>query len=149
MKNRIDIQELEPNAFKAMITLEKYLEDSGLSKTHYYLIKIRASQINGCAFCINMHTDHALSNGETAQRIFLLNVWRETKVFTEEERTILAITEEVTRIDKRGLSNRTYKQAEELFDQHYIAKIIMTVVTINAWNRIAVSTRKQFDEDVD
>ena len=142
MENRIDIHQLEPEAFKAMYALENYLHNSGLSKTHFYLIKIRASQINGCAFCINMHTTDALKQGETAQRIFLLNAWKETGLFTEEEKIILAITEEVTLISKNGLSDETYRQAEQLFDGNQIAQIIMAVVTINAWNRIVISTKK-------
>src|SRR5690606_2117631 len=142
MENRIDIPKLEPEAYKAMFALESYLQNSQLSKTHLELIKIRASQINGCAFCINMHTADALKQGETTQRIFLLNAWKETELFTEEEKTILAITEEVTLISQNGLTDKTYKQAEKLFDENYIAQIIMAVVTINAWNRIAISTNK-------
>lgn len=141
LENRIDIQQLEPNAYKAMFALENYLQNSRLSKTHLELIKIRASQINGCAFCINIHTSDALKHGETAQRIFLLNAWKETELFTEEEKSILAITEEITLI-KNGLSDKTYTQAEKLFDGNQIAQIIMAVVTINAWNRIAISTKK-------
>ena len=140
MENRINIQTLEPNAYKAMFGLESYITNSGLSKTHLELIKIRASQINGCAFCINMHTTDALKQGETAQRIFLLNAWRETKLFTPEEKVVLAITEEVTLISQNGLSDKTYSEAIAMFDENYIAKIIMAVVTINAWNRIAIST---------
>lgn len=140
MENRINIQTLEPNAYKAMFGLESYITNSGLSKTHLELIKIRASQINGCAFCINMHTTDALKQGETAQRIFLLNAWRETELFTPEEKVVLAITEEVTLISQNGLSDKTYSEAIAMFDENYIAKIIMAVVTINAWNRIAIST---------
>ena len=140
MENRINIQTLEPNAYKAMFGLESYITNSGLSKTHLELIKIRASQINGCAFCINMHTTDALKQGETAQRIFLLNAWRETELFTPEEKVVLAITEEVTLISQNGLSDKTYIEATAMFDENYIAKIIMAVVTINAWNRIAIST---------
>jgi AhpD family alkylhydroperoxidase len=140
MENRVNINATEPQAYKAMYALEGYLAASQLTKTHKELIKIRASQINGCAFCINMHTKDALKNGETNQRIFLLDAWRETALYTEEERVILAITEEVTLIRDRGLSTETYKQAEKIFDSHYIAQIIMAVVTINAWNRIAIST---------
>lgn len=142
MENRIDIQEFEPKAYEAMFALEHYLHSSQLTKTHLELIKIRASQINGCAFCINMHTADALKQGETSQRIFLLNAWRETTLFTEEERAILAITEEVTLISQNGLSDKTYQEAEKLFDGNYIAQIIMAVVTINAWNRIAISTSR-------
>jgi AhpD family alkylhydroperoxidase len=139
---RIDIEQLEPEAYKAMFSLENYLQSSRLSKTHLELIKIRASQINGCAFCINMHTTDALRQGETPQRIFLLNAWRETELFTEEEKTILAMTEEVTLISQHGLSDATYRQAEMFFDNNYIMQIIMAIVTINAWNRIAISTKK-------
>ncbi len=142
MKQRIDFQELEPNAYKAMLSLENYLQNTPLSKTHLALIKIRASQINGCAFCINMHTSDALKQGETAQRIFLLNAWKETGLFTAEEQVILAITEEVTLINQHGLSDKTYQEAEKLFDENYIVQIIMAVATINAWNRIVISTRK-------
>ena len=142
MEKRIDIQQLEPDAFKAMFALENYLQNSRLSKTHFYLIKIRASQINGCAFCIDMHSSDALKQGETAQRIFLLNAWKDTGLFTEEEKTILAMTEEVTLISQNGLSEQTYRLAKQFFDENQIAQIIMAVVTINAWNRIVKSTRK-------
>lgn len=142
MSNRIDIQELEPNALKAMFGLEAYLQNSGLSKKLLSLIKIRASQINSCAFCINMHTADAINQGESAQRIFLLNAWKETNLFSDEEKTVLAITEEVTLISQKGLSDETYQRAEKLFDGNQIAQIIMAVATINAWNRIVISTRK-------
>jgi len=141
MENRINIQKLEPQAYQAMFSLENYLQNSDLSKTHIELIKIRASQINGCAFCIDMHTKDALKQGETNQRIFLLNAWRETALFSEEERVILAITEEITWISQHGLTTETYQKAEQLFEPNYLAQIIMAVVTINAWNRIAISTQ--------
>jgi AhpD family alkylhydroperoxidase len=141
MEKRININEIEPQAIKAMYALEGYLATTQLSNTHKELIKIRASQINGCAFCIDMHTKDALKYGETNQRIFLLNAWRETNLFTEEEKVILAITEEITLIHNRGLSDETYQKAEQFFDKNGIAQIIMAVVTINAWNRIAVSTQ--------
>ncbi|WP_035141605.1 carboxymuconolactone decarboxylase family protein [Flavobacterium daejeonense] len=137
---RVNINETEPQAFKAMYALEGYLATTQLSKIQKELIKIRASQINGCAFCIDMHTKDALKYGETTQRIFLLNAWRETQLFTEEEKVILAITEEITLITNKGLSEETYAKAEQFFDQKQIAQIIMAVITINAWNRIAIST---------
>lgn len=138
---RVNINETEPQAFKAMYALENYLGTIQLSKIQKELIKIRASQINGCAFCIDMHTKDALKYGETTQRIFLLNAWRETQLFSKEEKTILAITEEITLISNKGLSDETYKKAEQFFDKNQIAQIIMAVVTINAWNRIAISTQ--------
>lgn len=103
----------------------------------------KATQVNGCAFCINMHTKDARAHGETEQRIYLLNAWRETELFTEEERVILAMTEEITLIANGGLSSDTYAKAKTLFDEQYIAQIIMMVVTINGWNRIAISTLLQ------
>ncbi|WP_199118579.1 carboxymuconolactone decarboxylase family protein [Pedobacter sp. ASV28] len=141
MEKRINIAETEPAGYKAMYALTNYLASSQLSKTHMELLKIRASQINGCAFCLDMHTKDALKNGETNQRIFLLNAWRETNLFTEEEKVILAITEEVTLIHQKGLTEETYLKAEKLFDKNYISQLIMAVVTINAWNRIAISTQ--------
>lgn len=142
MENRIDIQKLEPSAFKAMFGLENYLENVKVSKKHLGIIKIRASQINGCAFCIDMHTSDAMKHGETSQRIFLLNAWKETKLFTEEEKVILAMTEEITLIHQNGLSDETYKQAQKIFDDNRIAQIIVAIATINAWNRIVISSKK-------
>ncbi|RZK38854.1 MAG: carboxymuconolactone decarboxylase family protein [Pedobacter sp.] len=141
MEKRINIEETEPNGYKAMLGLEGFLATSQLNKTHKELIKIRASQINGCAFCINMHTKDARKNGETEQRIYLLNAWKETTLFSEEERVILAMTEEVTLITQSGLSAETYGKAKAVFSDQYIAQVILAIVTINAWNRIAVATQ--------
>lgn len=143
MENRLDLQ---AEAYKAMYALETYLQHTQLSKSHKELIKIRASQINGCAYCINMHTKDALLQGETTQRIFLLNAWKETHLFTAEEKAILAMTEEITLIHQKGLSDQTYELAQKYFDQEYISQLIMAIVTINAWNRIAISTNKAIEE---
>ncbi len=144
MQKRININWAEPNALKAMMGLVTYLSQVSISKTLMELIKIRASQVNKCAYCIDMHTKDALKNGETNQRIFLLNAWRETNdIFTEEEKIVLAITEEVTLIHQDGLSDETYEQALKFFSENQIAQIIMAVVTINAWNRIALSSHLQ------
>lgn len=145
MKKRLNIQEAQPHAFKAMLGLEDYLQKSAISKTHLNLIKTRASQINGCAYCIDMHTKEALKNSESTQRLFLLNAWRETSLFTEEEKAILALTEEVTLIQHHGVSDAVYQQISNFFDESYIATLIMAVVVINAWNRISVSTHKEID----
>ena len=143
MEKRINIETTEPLAFKAMYGLVGYLATVKLSKSQMELIKMRASQINGCAFCIDMHTKEALKNGETNQRIFLLNALHETDLFTAEEKALLAMTEEITLIHNHGLSDETYTKAMKYFDENQIAQIIMAIVTINAWNRIAVSTRQQ------
>ncbi len=139
---RIDLLSLEPNAYKAMFGLESYLQNTSLQKSHYELIKIRASQINGCAFCLDMHTKDALKISETQQRIFLLNAWRETSLFTEEEKTLLDLTEKITLIHQGGVSDELYEKAVNTFGENYLAQIIMAIVAINGWNRIAISTLK-------
>lgn len=145
MQKRLNIKDLEPAAYQAMYGLENYLKQTGLSKTHLQLLKIRASQINGCAYCINMHTREALAIGETNQRIFLLNAWRETGIFTDEEKAVLALCEEVTLISNSGVSDETYNKVLTHFDENYIAQLIMAIVTINTWNRLAVSTNREIE----
>lgn len=140
MDTRVNIFQTQPEAYKAMFGLEQYIASTSLTSTHKELIKIRASQINGCAFCINMHTADARKQGETEQRIYLLNAWKETTLFTEEERVILKMTEEITLIQKNHLSDATYAKAKNLFTEDYIGNIIMMITIINAWNRIAIAT---------
>jgi AhpD family alkylhydroperoxidase len=139
METRININETDPAAYKAMYALEAYIQKSALDKNLYELIKIRASQINGCAFCLNMHTKDARKLGETEQRIYVLNAWHETNFFTEEEQAALALTEEVTNIQAH-VSTATYQNAIKVLGDQKTAQVIMAAVTINAWNRIAIST---------
>lgn len=141
MERRVNIEQAHPAAYKAMLGLAGSLAKSNITTIQKELIKVRASQINSCAFCINMHTKEALHAGETQQRIFLLSAWRETELFTEEEKAILMLTEEVTLISQHGVSDETYKLAQKYFSEETIAQIIMSIVLINAWNRIAVSTQ--------
>ena len=140
METRMKMNEVEPDSFKAMLAMEKYVSGTAVTKTQWELIKIRASQINGCAFCINSHTKEARKHGETEQRIYALNAWRETPFFTEEERAVLALTEEVTLIHNR-VSDATYNKAVEVLGEKYTAQVIMAIITINAWNRIGVVTQ--------
>ncbi|MDR6734789.1 carboxymuconolactone decarboxylase family protein [Sphingobacterium sp. 2149] len=147
MEKRINISTSEPQGYKAMLGLEGYLSKIDISKTLKELVKIRASQINNCAYCINMHTKDAIKNGERPERIFILSAWREaTKFFTEEEQAILAMTEEISLIHEHGLSEETYSKATQFFTENQIAQIIMLIVTINGWNRIAVSTHLQIED---
>jgi AhpD family alkylhydroperoxidase len=141
MESRMDIGKMEPNAFKAMMELENYIEGTDIDKTLLELIKIRASQINGCAFCIDMHTKDARKHGETEQRIYALNAWRETPFFTSEERAVLSLTESVTFISEDHVPDEIYEEASRYFDQKQLAQIIMAIITINAWNRLAITTR--------
>jgi AhpD family alkylhydroperoxidase len=142
MSTRIRIGQTEPAAYKALYAFSHYVETSRLSQTHKDLIKIRASQVNGCAFCIDKHTRDARKAGETEQRIYALNAWRETPYFTPEERAILALTEEVTFISGH-VSDSTYQEAARLFDEGYLSQIIMAIIDINSWNRIGIATGMQ------
>lgn len=139
MKPRIVVQTVAPEAYQALMNLEKYNATTSLTPIHKELIKIRASQINGCAFCINMHTIDARKYGETEQRIYLLNAWREADVYTEEEKAILALTEAVTTITNH-VSDEVYQNAARLFDEKYLAEIILVIITINSWNRLVITT---------
>lgn len=141
MSKRISIKELEPAAYEAMMALERYGQSLPIDIRLKELIKMRASQINGCAYCLDMHTEDALAAGETPRRIFALPAWKESHLFTEEERVVLQLTEEVTLISAHGLTEETYQRAIDSFGEETTAQLIMLVVLINAWNRIAVSTR--------
>lgn len=147
MEKRINISKTDAQAFKAMLGLEGYLVNSEISKTIKELIKIRASQINNCAYCLAMHTKDALKYGESAERIFILSAWHEAEsFFTEEEKVVLKMTEEITQITQNGLSEETYQRAVKVYSEKQISEIIMAIITINSWNRIAVSTHLQIGE---
>lgn len=140
MKTRFKLYDADPEAWKAMINWEKYFEGTEITKAHRELIKIRASQINGCAFCLNMHTKDARKNGETEQRIYTLSAWRDTTFFTDEEKAILAMTEAVTDITRNHVPDAVYENAVNLLGEKYTAQVLMAIISINAWNRIAITT---------
>jgi len=139
MQTRINFFKVAPQAYNALMELSKFITTSSLDPIHQELIKIRASQINGCAFCINMHTAEARKIGETEQRIYLLSAWREADVFTAAEKALLAFTEEVTLINNH-VSDETYANAAQHFDEKYLTDILMMVIIINSWNRMAIAT---------
>ena len=143
---RISIKDIEPNAYKAMLGMEQYIRNSQLLPLLREMIKIRASQINGCAYCIDMHTQEALKIGENQRRIFALSAWKESPLFTEEERAVLQLTEEVTLISEDGVSDKTYYKVLKFYGENGLAQIIMQVIIIDSWNRIAVSTRQIFEQ---
>lgn len=140
MKTRIHIDKIEPAGYNAILGLEKFIESTPLTRTHKDLIKIRASQINGCGFCIDMHTKEARKAGETEQRIYALNAWRDTPFFSAEERAILKLTEEITLISNH-VQDETYEQAAKVLNETYLAQVILAIITINAWNRIGIATK--------
>ena len=146
MEQRVNIPATQSEAYKALLALSTVSAKSSLSPILKHLIKVRTSQINSCAYCINMHTKEAIQIGETQQRLFLLSAWKETDLFTDEEKAVLALTEEVTLIHEHGVSDHTYKQAGKFFDAQTIGEIIISIIVMNSWNRVAVSTHMGFDK---
>jgi AhpD family alkylhydroperoxidase len=126
---------------EAMRTMEKYIRTCGIEPKLLELIKIRASQINGCSYCIDMHTKDARAHGETEQRIYALNAWRETPFFTDKERAALAWTESVTLVSETQVPDDVYELMQKNFDEKELINITMAAVTINSWNRLAISFR--------
>lgn len=143
--SRKSINDIEPEGFKAVLGMEEYMRKSTLPKLLLELIKVRASQLNGCAYCLDMHTQEALELGETQRRLFAIAAWHESPLFTEEERAVLQLTEEVTLIGDAGVSDETYDAVLNFFGEKGIAQIIMQIIVINTWNRIAVSTQQIFE----
>jgi len=137
---RIDIYKTDKNYYSPLIELDSKLKSSSLTTTELLLIYIKASQINGCAFCIQSHIKEAIERGEKQYRIHALLAWGGSPFFTDEERVILKITEEITLISNGGLSDTTYNKATELFDETKVSDIVMAVTCINAWNRIGRAT---------
>jgi AhpD family alkylhydroperoxidase len=141
MKSRIEYAQVAPGAVEAMRAVETYVCTCGIDPKLLELIKIRASQINGCAYCLDMHTKDARTQGETEQRIYALNAWRETPFFTEKERAALAWTESVTQVSTSQVPNEVYEIVRQYFDEKEIVNITTAIVAINGWNRFAVSFR--------
>src|SRR6476469_7276647 len=141
MKPRMNFFQAAPDTMKALMALETQIQSSGLEQSLIELVKTRASQINGCAFCINMHTQDARKHGETEQRLYLLNAWRESPVYTDRERAALAWTEAVTLIPETHAPDDVYEQVRAQSSEAETVNLTMLVATINAWNRIAISFR--------
>lgn len=135
----MDIGKAEPKLYRAMGTADNYLPTLDLEPKLQELIRTRISQINGCGYCINSHTQAALKLGETPQRLFALAAWWETPFFTETEQAVLKLAEEVAQIDKGGVSDETYERALALLGEQKLAQVIFVTVTIGSWNRIAIS----------
>jgi AhpD family alkylhydroperoxidase len=143
MAARIDYAKAGAGALRAMYGLEKYLAESAIEKPLRELIKLRASQMNGCAYCIDMHWKDARAAGETEQRLYGLAAWREAPYYTERERAALAWTEELTLIAERHVPDQLYEQVRRHFSEQEIVDLTLAVTTINAWNRIAISLRAE------
>ena len=141
MQARFDIAKTAPGIYKAMLGLEQYLHSCGLEEKLIHMIKLRASQLNGCAYCIDMHWKDLRAIGETEQRLYGLDAWEESPYYTERERAALLWTEAVTNLREGHVPDATYEEVRKQFGEKEIADLTAAVATINAWNRLAISSR--------
>ena len=139
MTKRIDFSRVGHGAYRAMAALEQHVRQSGLEKSLLELVKLRASYINHCAYCVDMHSKDARAEGETEQRIYAVPVWRETPFFTPRERAALEWTETVTNISHRGVPDDVYASVRKEFSEEELVELTMAVIAINGWNRLAIS----------
>lgn len=141
MQARLDLTKAAPGALKVMLDLQAYVNQCGLEPSLVELVKLRASQINGCAYCIDMHSIDARAAGDTEQRLYALDAWRETPFFTEKERAGLAYIEAVTRVAESHVSDEVWEATQAHFSDQEMVDLTWLGVVINAWNRLAISTR--------
>ena len=138
MPERIDYRRAAPGAFEAMLALEMYVHQSKLDPVLLELVKTRVSQINGCAYCLDMHTKDARAAGETEQRLYLLSAWRETALYSARERAALAWTEAVTQLAGQGVPDAIYDEMRRHFDDKAMVDLTLAIIAINGWNRLAI-----------
>ena len=143
MLQRINYGEAAPGAFRAMLGLEKYLNQSDLEPPLRELVKLRASQINGCAYCIDMHTKEARAGGESEQRLYGLSAWQDAPYYTERERAALAWTEALTLIADNQVEDELYEQVRQHFSETELVDLTLSVVAINGWNRFGISFKPE------
>jgi AhpD family alkylhydroperoxidase len=142
MEQRIDISKVAPAGFRAVFGLEKYVQGA-LDHTVLYLIKVRASMVNECAFCVDMHTTDAAKAGESTQRLFGLAAWRDSTFYDERERAALALTDAVTLLGRTGVPDEVWDPVVEQFGEEGAANVLLAIGTINLWNRLTITSRKQ------
>jgi len=141
MTQRLDPYKAAPGSYQAMLALEQYVRASGLEKPLLELVKVRASQINGCAYCLDMHTKDARAHGETEQRLYAVSAWREAPFYSDRERAALEWAESVTRLGQEGVPEALYQQVSNHFTEQELVNLTMAVVAINGWNRVAMAFR--------
>ncbi|MDT0533362.1 carboxymuconolactone decarboxylase family protein [Micromonospora sp. DSM 115977] len=144
---RINVAEVAPQAYQAVLGLEKYVR-ANVEHTVLELVKLRASMLNGCAFCVDMHSRDALASGESDRRLFAVAAWREAPFFDERERTALALTDAVTRLGEHGVPDDVWDAAAKVWSEKELADLLMAIATINVWNRIAVTCRTDLPTEV-
>ena len=143
MAQRLNYAKASPEGFRAMRGLQEHVDHCGLDPKMMELVKMRASQINGCAYCLDMHSKDARAIGETEQRLYLLNAWRESPFYSERERAALAWTEALTRISENEVSDELYADIRKQFDEKELVELTLAIVAINAWNRLAIPFRSE------
>jgi AhpD family alkylhydroperoxidase len=141
MQPRLNLMKVAPDAMKAMRGVQDYVDASGLEHALLELVKMRASQVNGCAFCLDMHSKDARAAGETEQRLYLLDAWREAPFYSPRERAALAWTEALTLVAQTHAPDEAYEEARAQFSEQELAALTMAIVAINGWNRIAIGFR--------
>lgn len=141
MKSRFDYTKAAPGVYRAMAGLEQYLHTCGLEESLLHLIRLRASQINGCAFCLDMHWKDARALGETEQRLYALDAWRECPWYTDRERAALAWTEAITLVASSHVSDSVYEEVRPYFNEKELSDLTLAIVSINGWNRLSIATR--------
>ena len=140
MQARLEAQKVSPAAYQAMLGLEMFVrKQSKLEPALLQLVKMRASQINGCAYCLDMHSKDARAEGETEQRLYALSAWEETPFFTDRERAALALTEAITLIREDHVSDALYENAKNSFSEEELVNLTLAIITINGWNRLAIT----------
>jgi alkylhydroperoxidase AhpD family core domain len=142
MEPRMKIANVVPEAYEKVIALEQYAA-ANVDPTLYELVKLRASMINGCGFCVDMHSHDAMKAGETPQRLFELMAWREVGCYTDKERAALALVDQVTRLGEEGVTDEVWDNVTDEFSEAEVANLLVAIATINVWNRVAIPTRMQ------
>jgi AhpD family alkylhydroperoxidase len=143
MRTRIDFTRVSPQSLKPLFALGAQIEASGLEHSLLELVKMRASQINGCAYCIDMHTKDARAAGETEQRLYLLDAWREAPLYTERERAALAWTEAVTLVADGHVPDDAYEEASNNFTEDELVSLTLAIIAVNGWNRMNIAFRME------
>ncbi len=141
MQPRLKYTELSPEGYRAMSGLESYVRSAGLEPSLLELVKFRASQINGCAYCLDMHSKDARAAGETEQRLYTISAWHETPFFSDRERAALEWTEAVTRVSETHVPDEVYERVRKHFTEKELVNLTFAIITINSWNRLAISFR--------
>ncbi len=143
MEERLKYAKVAPQGYRAMAGLQRYVDDCGLEPLMMELVKMRASQINGCAYCLDMHSKDARALGESEQRLYMLNAWREAPFYSERERAALLWTEELTLVSEGHASDAVYEEVRRQFSEEELVNLTLAIVAINGWNRLAIGFRSQ------